>query len=105
MKTYRFHGYSDDTFGEYGITNFDKDNCNSGKPITFQMMDENTNQSIYVTGHYGRYGNDTWGIEVTPANEYNKPNWTMRILFENYTAVLEVDVPDDAEILIRYIKR
>ena len=105
MKTYRFHGYSDDTFGEYGITNIDKDNCASGKSITFQMTDTKTDQSIYVTGQYGRYGNDTWGVEVTPVNEYNMPAWTMRMLFEDYTAVLEVDVPDDADIEIQYIDR
>ena len=33
MKTLRFQGYSDDTFGEYGVTNQDVDNCGSCKPI------------------------------------------------------------------------
>lgn len=33
MHTLKFHGYSDDTFGEYGVTNQDCDNCASGMPI------------------------------------------------------------------------
>lgn len=31
MKALRFYGYSDDTFGEYAATNYDVDNCGSGK--------------------------------------------------------------------------
>jgi hypothetical protein len=33
MKTLKFHGYGDDTFGEYGITGQDRDNCANEKPI------------------------------------------------------------------------
>ena len=29
-KKYIFEGYSDDTFGEYGISNIDHDDCGSG---------------------------------------------------------------------------
>lgn len=33
MKTLKFEGYSDDTFGEYGVTNQDVDNCATMEPI------------------------------------------------------------------------
>ena len=33
MRTLKFHGYGDDTFGEYGVTNQDCDNCANEKPI------------------------------------------------------------------------
>ena len=33
MKTLRFMGHSDDTFGEYGTTMDDIDNAGSGDPI------------------------------------------------------------------------
>lgn len=102
MKTYRFFMGAPKTDSvNMGLPN-EKFDCMS---ITFQMTDIKTNQSIYVIGHYGRYGNDTWGVEVTPANSNNMPNWTMRVLFKDYTAVLKVDVPDEAEILIQHIKR
>jgi hypothetical protein len=34
MPTLRFEGYSDDTFGEYGHTNDDYDNCASSSTAT-----------------------------------------------------------------------
>lgn len=104
-QTYKFYGYSDDTFGEHCVTNIDYDNCADGKPITFQMTDTNTNKSMYITGWYSRYGNGAWGIETAPVDTYNMPDWTMRILFEDYTAVLEIDVPDNADIKIEHIER
>lgn len=33
MTTLKFYGNSDDTFGEYGVTGQDCDNCGSGKPV------------------------------------------------------------------------
>lgn len=33
MKTLKFMGHSDDTFGEYGATMDDIDNAGSGEPI------------------------------------------------------------------------
>jgi len=37
MQEFKFEGCSDDTFGEYGVTNDDYDNCASGEPIRFQL--------------------------------------------------------------------
>ena len=33
MHRLNFYGYSDDTFGEYGVTGDDVDNCGSCEPI------------------------------------------------------------------------
>lgn len=102
MKVLKFMGYSDDTFGEYGYSNIDHDNCASGKPITFEV--KAGGKTIYVTGQYSRFGNGCWGIEVAPAEEDNLPDWQMELKFKGYTAVLNVYVPHD-EIEINYIKR
>ena len=48
MKTLKFMGYSDDTFGEYGVTNDDIDNCGSGDPI--QCVIEAGDTALIVTG-------------------------------------------------------
>lgn len=42
MKTLKFMGYSDDTFGEYGVTNEDVDNCGRGNPIQCVINAEGT---------------------------------------------------------------
>ena len=97
MKTLKFMGYSDDTFGEYGTTNQDVDNCASGKPI--QCMIEADGIEIYVTGQYNRIGTGTWDIGVSLLNDENTlPDWKMRMSFEGYTTVLEIDVPDNFKL-------
>ena len=102
MRVLKFMGYSDDTFGEYGYSNIDYDNCSNRKPITFEVTAEG--KTIYVTGQYSRFGNGCWGIEVAPAEEDNFPDWTMELKFEGYTAVLTVYVPHD-DVEINHIKR
>ena len=96
MKTLKFYGCSDDTFGEYNETNTDYDNCGSNKPITFEIKAEG--KSVFVTGQYSRFGNGCWGIDVAAADEDNLPDWNMRIGFEDYSTVLEIEVPDDVQI-------
>ncbi len=81
MKTLKFMGHSDDTFGEYGTTMDDVDNAGSGTPI--QCVVEADGTALIVTGQYDRNGTGTWD---------------MRISFEGYTTVLEIDVPDDFEL-------
>lgn len=34
MRTLKFHGYGDDTFGEYGVTGQDCDNCANESPFS-----------------------------------------------------------------------
>lgn len=101
MQRLKFYGYSDDTFGEYGVSNIDYDNCANGKPITFEI--KANNQSIYVTGQYNMFNNGCWSIGIAAADEDNLPDWTMRLSFEGYSTVLEVDVPDD--FTIQYVER
>lgn len=92
MKTLKFYGYSDDTFGEYNIINRDYDNCASGKPIRFKVTAQG--KALFVTGQYGRNNTGTWDIGVSMEDEDNRPEWDMKIYFEGYSTVLEVVVPD-----------
>jgi hypothetical protein len=97
MKTLKFMGYSDDTFGEYGVTNEEIDNCGSCKPI--QCVINAGDTALIVTGQYSRFGTGTWDIGISLfVEEYNLPDWAIRTSFEDYTTVLEIDVPDDFEL-------
>ena len=97
MKTLKFMGYSDDTFGEYGTTMDDIDNAGSGEPI--QCVIEAGGTALVVTGQYDRNGTGTWDIGISLQDEdLSYPDWDMRISFEDYTTVLEIDVPDDVEL-------
>ena len=97
MKTLKFMGYSDDTFGEYGTTMDDIDNAGSGEPI--QCVIEAGGTALVVTGQYNRIGTGTWDIGISLQDEdLSYPDWDMRISFEDYTTVLEIDVPDDVEL-------
>ena len=95
MKTLRFSGYSDDTFGEW-TTGIDWDNCASGKPITFKVTAGK--EALYVTGQYDRMRNGCWDVSVSQVEEDNMPSFPMRVFFEAYSAGLEIDVPDDAAV-------
>lgn len=97
MKTLKFMGHSDDTFGEYGTTMDDIDNAGSGEPI--QCVIEADGTALIVTGQYDRIGTGTWDIGISLQDEdLSYPDWDMRISFEGYTTVLEIDVPDDVEL-------
>lgn len=50
MKTLVFRGYSDDTFGEYGVTGDDVDTCASYKPV--QCRIDSLSGSMLVVGQY-----------------------------------------------------
>ena len=97
MKTLIFKGYSDDTFGEYGETNTDIDNCGSGAPIQCIILAGDT--QLAVTGQYDRIGTGTWDVGISLVDEeLSLPDWDMRISFEGYTTVIEIDIPDDFEL-------
>lgn len=94
MKTLKFKGYGDDTFGEYNITGTDVDNCASCKPI--QCVITADGRAVVVTGQYDRFNNGCWDIGISLLYEDKPlPDWAMRIGFEGYSTVLEIDVPDD----------
>lgn len=97
MKELKFHGYSDDTFGEYGITNEDVDNCASMKPI--QCIIRSGTDGLIVTGQYSRNNNGCWDIGIGQLNEdVPLPNWNMRFVADGYSTILYIEVPDDAAL-------
>jgi hypothetical protein len=100
MPTLRFEGYSDDTFGEYAVTNEDYDNAASGKPIRFRV--EADGLALIVSGQYAPKGTGGWLIGVASIDEPNGddiplPPWPIRIgpgTDRPYTPALYIDVPD-----------
>lgn len=97
MKTLKFMGYSDDTFGEFAETNDSIDNAASEEPV--QCVVEADGTALVITGQYNRHGTGTWDIGISLQDEdLSIPDWDMRISFEEYTTVLEIDVPDDFEL-------
>ena len=96
MKTLKFAGYSDDTFGEYGVTNDDYDNCASGKPI--QCLIKSGDDSLVVVGQYAETALEAcWVIGITMEEDGKSiPNWDIRMKTAHaYSPMLEIDVPDD----------
>ena len=97
MKSLKFHGYSDDTFGEYALTNDDVDNCASGTPIQCRL--DSSDGSMIITGQYNRNKNGCWDIAIGQIDEDTPiPNWHMQFTAEGYSTILEVYVPDDTTL-------
>lgn len=107
----RFYGNSDDTFGEYGRTKDDYDNCASGKPIEWEVLDAFGN-GVLVSGTYSDKDNGAWSISVTPwhgtptNDDLTMPEWPMR--FEQatdddcpYSPVLVIEAPENVRIRCR----
>jgi len=102
MQTFKFEGHSDDTFGEYGITNIDHDNCASGSPIQFTIKMPD-GSGIAVTGMYchGFHIGEGWMIGAETLCEDNPVDWTitMKPSHEGYKNQLTVIAPDDAALV------
>lgn len=104
MITLRFRGYSDDTFEVHADTGADVDtlsggidNCASCEPIQCVITAGGT--SLIVTGQYNRMGTGTWDIGISLYDEeLSAPEWDIRTGFEDYSTVVEMDVPDDVEL-------
>ena len=98
-KKYIFEGYSDDTFGEYGISNIDHDDSGAGSIRGF-IVSRPGGEGVLITGQYNRAG--MWHIGMSLLNEdkpLNKDEW--QIYFEPNEAAayrnrLVVNAPDDA---------
>ena len=100
MKTLRFTGQSDDTFGETTAPD-DHDNSASGDPIVYEISSESEGVALGVVGQYASEDmtdEGVWMVGVIPSNEGGLPDWPVRIVNgdSGYSPVLEVDVPDDA---------
>lgn len=106
MKTLRFEGHSDDTFGEYGWSNEDFDNCASERPIICTV--QSGKDRLNVIGQYGLDGvAPCWTIGIQLVDEGDElPLWPIR--FErchSYSHALVMDVPDDVELIFWEPKR
>ena len=101
MKTFKFEGYSDDTFGEYGVTNDDVDNCAKNAPIQCDVI--SSDGQLSVVGHYwiSPSPHGCWTIGIAPIDEDVKiPAWPVRFKLsdEGYSPSMEIDAPDDAKL-------
>lgn len=104
MKIYKFEGYSDDTFGEYGITNIDYDDAAQGELIQFKLKNQE-GHGLLITGSYfpmhdskGReyFSGDGWTISATTLSEDNPVDWAVQLhpCFEGYRSQMTVTVPE-----------
>lgn len=96
----KFEGYSEDTFGEYGITGEDVDNCASMEPIQC-IVDCGQFGRIMVIGQYSKAScyNGCWMIGVSKVDEYDDfPEWDMKITQSGeseYSTMLVIDLPTE----------
>jgi len=100
MKKYVFEGWSDDTFGEYGITNEDYDNCANEEPIQFKLKMPD-GSGLLITGCYGtKWIGQGWMIGVSTLSENISVNWKISIdpCFEQYRNQLTIEAPDEAKL-------
>ena len=93
-----FYGYSDDTFGEYGVTGDDIDNCGNCEPIQC-VIDCGQNGRLMVIGQYSRASAATgcWMVGVSKVDEYDEwPDWaisTESCKEVEYSPKLVIDIP------------
>lgn len=101
MKTLKFEGYSDDTFG---CDEADYDNCASGQPIVFNVVSGGA--GVVVSGQYAPVHCGGWLVGVSTYDpthdDVSLPPWPMRIEpgSSTYTPALIIEVPDDAEVTL-----
>lgn len=98
MKTLKFEGYSDDTFGCYWKGgDVDDDDCANLSVRTIYV--KAGEQRMAVTGVYGQAC--MWSVGIAPIEDDNAmPDWPMRWSFSGYSTVLEIDVPDKFEVTL-----
>jgi len=113
-KTLRFEGGSDDTFGEYGVSNDAYDNCASGKPIEWVVTSPSSpGVGLVVTGQHCPGESGSWLIGIASYdpdfNDSAMPAWPARFVPDLRRAsgqlnpVLEIDVP--ADCVLRCLQR
>lgn len=101
MKEFIFMGCSDDTFGEYGVTQDDYDNCSSGEPIQYKLSVGDS--GLVITGCYASAyvsKGDGWMIGVSNLNEDKPVDWNISLdpCFKGYKGKLVVVAPDNAKL-------
>lgn len=112
MKTLKFGGSSDDTFGEITPRGDDYDNCASGEPIEWLVESKSTGERLIVVGQYAPGAATGWLVGVAPIDpddsDEQVPTWPMRLCRPDrdgrpYSPTLEIDAPDD--VTIRCLQR
>jgi hypothetical protein len=103
MKTLRFEGYSDDTFGEVAVSHVDYDNCASGKPIVLKVWSKSANDGLFVVGQYCPGPLTGWMIGIGRLNDdddFCLPSWPMRFgkADRPYSPAFLIDAPDDVTV-------
>ncbi len=98
MKTLKFQGYGDDTFGEYGVTGQDCDNCANGEPIQC-IVDCGEFGRVLVVGQYSSVSMDSgcWLAGMTKVSEHEElPDWNFRYEQSDcpYSPALLMDLPE-----------
>ena len=104
----KFEGYSDDTFGEYGVTGEDVDNCGNMEPIQC-VVDAGTHGRLMVIGQYSKVScnNGCWMIGISKVEEKDVfPDWNVSLLQgeAEYSPLLEFELPDEAEVTLTWYK-
>jgi hypothetical protein len=105
MPTLRFEGSSDDTFGEYGLTNDDYDNCASGEPIEYLVQDPATGMGVVVIGQHCPGSATGWMIGAAPSTDDEEcmPDWSMRFEPNGYENRLVIQAPEG--VVVRCLTR
>lgn len=99
MRILKFYGYSDDTFGEYGETGQDVDNCGSLEPVQC-TVDCGEHGRLMVIGQYSKasLNNGCWMVGVSKVEEYDEfPDWKIRTEYcakAEYSSELVIEIPD-----------
>lgn len=103
-KRYVFEGGSDDTFGEYSITQDDYDNCASGEPIRWKLSLPD-GSGLLVVGVYATNAlvspADGWMIGVATLLENRPVDWPvmMEPSHGGYRNRLIVEAPVEARLV------
>ena len=98
MHRLNFYGYGDDTFGEYGVTGDDVDNCGSCEPIQC-MIDCGEQGRLMVIGQYSKASldNGCWMIGISKVGEYDEfPDWPIQIEYcaeVEYSPKITIEIP------------
>lgn len=105
-----FEGYSDDTFGECAHFKDDFDNCASGEPIEFSVIDKSTGRGLIVVGQFCPGSSHGWLIGASvydpEGEDWDYPDgWGLRHEQNSYRGRLVVEIPDGADIEFRCITR
>ena len=98
MHILKFYGCSDDTFGEYGVTGDDVDNCGSCEPIQC-VIDGGERGRLMVIGQYSRasLGNGCWMVGISKVEEYDEfPDWLIHTEYcasVEYSPKITIEIP------------